>query len=420
MKKVLTVLTFIALLVSVSNAQWTNEGTWPDSSYVGGTHGIAVDPDGKVWVASYFQDVLYGDDSVATSGILVFNADGSEADFSPISTVATGGGFVVDTLNGNCRGLGVDENGNILYVQSSSNKMFKINYTNGQGMARADIDETGSSPTSPSVSSDGTIYVGPVVGGGTNQIATYDTDLKYLGAAVVGPPAISRTLEVSPDGLTIYWMPFTAYKTYVYTRDNQFAAFELTDSTHEGMSIESSAWNPATGVLWVSNDARGTGSYSDLTWYGYDVSTKEMVDSLKWINGEADELPRGIDFSSDGNIAYIGSFSTGTARIQKVVNSGVGVKEIGEGVPSSFELSQNYPNPFNPTTVINFSIPKSDFVSVKVYNTLGQEVAELVNSVKSAGNYEVTFDASNLTSGMYIYKIQSGNFTDTKKMMLLK
>ncbi len=421
MKKLFTMLAIIALFASTMNAQWVNEGAWPDSSYVGGTHGIAVDPEGKVWVASYFMDVPFGPDSIATSGILVFNPDGTEASFSPITTVATGGGFVVDTLNGHCRGLGVDKDGNILYVQSTSNKMFKINYQTGEGLARHDLTEPGSSPTSPSVSADGTIYVGPVVGGGSTQIAMYDPDLNYIGSAVDGPPAIARTLEISPDGLTLYWMPFTAAKTYVYTRSDEFSSFELADSIHEGMSIESSAWNPATGKLWISNDSRGGDStLINCAWYEYDVDTKELGAVFEWGNPEDGEYPRGIDFSPDGTIAYVGTFSTGTPRIKKFVNSGVSVKKEDLGVPQKYELLQNYPNPFNPTTVINFSIPKSGLVTLKVYNVLGQEVAELVNDVKPAGNYEVTFDASDLTSGMYIYTITSGNFSSTKKMMLLK
>jgi WD40 repeat protein len=213
-------------------------------------------------------------------------------------------------------------------------------------------------------------------------------------------------------------MPFTGKKMYIYTRGDEFSEFALADSSLEAMSIETSAWDPA-GNLWVSHDSRGDGPYSNLTWYAYDVSTKELVDSLAWINGEDGELPRGIDFSPDGNIAYIGSFANGTARIQKVVKSGTDVKEL-RGLPTEYELSQNYPNPFNPTTVINFSIPESGLVSVKVYNALGQQVAELVNEVKAAGSYAVDFNAANLSSGMYIYKISAGNFSATRKMMLLK
>jgi glucuronoarabinoxylan endo-1,4-beta-xylanase len=89
-------------------------------------------------------------------------------------------------------------------------------------------------------------------------------------------------------------------------------------------------------------------------------------------------------------------------------------------IPTVYELNQNYPNPFNPSTVIKFSIPESGFVSLKVFNILGQEVANLLNESKEAGVYEVSFDASSLTTGMYIYRIQSGNFTATRKMVLIK
>jgi hypothetical protein len=88
--------------------------------------------------------------------------------------------------------------------------------------------------------------------------------------------------------------------------------------------------------------------------------------------------------------------------------------------PLAFQLEQNYPNPFNPSTKINYQISQNDFVSLKIYNVLGDEVATLVNENKPAGNYEVTFDASLLSSGTYFYKLQAGSFVETKKMMLLK
>ena len=87
---------------------------------------------------------------------------------------------------------------------------------------------------------------------------------------------------------------------------------------------------------------------------------------------------------------------------------------------NSFKLNQNYPNPFNPSTTISFSIPNEEFVSLKVFNSLGEEVAKLVNETKPAGNYSVSFNASSLTSGVYFYKISEGNFIQTKKMILMK
>ena len=87
---------------------------------------------------------------------------------------------------------------------------------------------------------------------------------------------------------------------------------------------------------------------------------------------------------------------------------------------SDFSLDQNYPNPFNPTTNIRFAIPQSSFVTLKVYNILGKEIATLVNEQKESGIYDVNFDASDLASGVYVYKIQAGNFSATKKLMLMK
>jgi len=88
--------------------------------------------------------------------------------------------------------------------------------------------------------------------------------------------------------------------------------------------------------------------------------------------------------------------------------------------PSEFKLYDNYPNPFNPSTTIRYSIPEASFTSIKIYAALGNEVASLVNESKSAGTYEVSFDASNLSSGIYYYSLQAGSFNKTKKMILMK
>ncbi len=85
-----------------------------------------------------------------------------------------------------------------------------------------------------------------------------------------------------------------------------------------------------------------------------------------------------------------------------------------------YGLSQNYPNPFNPTTTIKYSLPKSSNVRLVAYNILGKEVATLVNGNESYGYHSVNFNASNLASGVYFYRLQAGNFNSIKKLMLLK
>ncbi|HVN49261.1 MAG TPA: T9SS type A sorting domain-containing protein, partial [Bacteroidota bacterium] len=98
-----------------------------------------------------------------------------------------------------------------------------------------------------------------------------------------------------------------------------------------------------------------------------------------------------------------------------------------QSIPDDYFIKQNYPNPFNPTTTISFSLPSKSFVTLKVYDILGREVSTLMNQEKEEGTYNVMFNASNLASGMYFYRIaatsldgSNKNFVETKKMLLLK
>jgi hypothetical protein len=97
-----------------------------------------------------------------------------------------------------------------------------------------------------------------------------------------------------------------------------------------------------------------------------------------------------------------------------------GIETGNEEIPDEYNLFPNYPNPFNPSTIINYQLPESGFVSLKVFDVLGNEVARLVGENKQSGSYEVTFDASNLPSGVYFYTLSAGDFVNTKKMLLIK
>jgi hypothetical protein len=111
----------------------------------------------------------------------------------------------------------------------------------------------------------------------------------------------------------------------------------------------------------------------------------------------------------------------GGTQVLKVSDALVGINQISELVPNEYSLSQNYPNPFNPAAKINYKLPITNYVSLKVYDVLGNEVFVLVNEKQNAGSYEVDFDGSNFSSGIYFYKLAvDGNNIDTKRMILLK
>ena len=95
-------------------------------------------------------------------------------------------------------------------------------------------------------------------------------------------------------------------------------------------------------------------------------------------------------------------------------------KQVSNIIPEKYDLSQNYPNPFNPVTKINFSILKSGFVTLKVYDITGREIKVLVNEMKQSGYYTVDFNGAGFASGVYFYRIQSSDFTSVKRMVLIK
>jgi len=124
----------------------------------------------------------------------------------------------------------------------------------------------------------------------------------------------------------------------------------------------------------------------------------------------------GVDFINES----VGFVSTGD-KIFKTTNGGsTFINPISTEIPAKYSLSQNYPNPFNPMCNVQFSMYKAGNVRLVVYDVQGREVQTLVNEKLSAGTYEVKFDGSKLNSGVYFYKMMTGNFTETKKMLLVK
>ncbi|MBK8549932.1 MAG: T9SS type A sorting domain-containing protein [Ignavibacteria bacterium] len=120
--------------------------------------------------------------------------------------------------------------------------------------------------------------------------------------------------------------------------------------------------------------------------------------------------------------AYVGTFiqEITTSATHFVDTNTISISQISGLVPDEYKIFQNYPNPFNPATVIRYSIVENGFTSLKIYNSIGKEVETLVNQKQNAGTYEFKWDASKYSSGIYFYRLQSQDYIETKKMMLLK
>ncbi len=163
---------------------------------------------------------------------------------------------------------------------------------------------------------------------------------------------------------------------------------------------------------------------SELNNKGFDIERKAEGRSWEKINFIA-----GIGTS---NVTHNYTFTDGGLRTGKYnyrlkqidYNGNFKYHDLSEavniGVPLRYSLAQNYPNPFNPATVINYQLPAEGFVSLKIYDISGREVKQLVSEVKQAGYFSVQFNASNLSSGVYFYKMQAGEFLNVKKMVLVK
>ena len=178
-----------------------------------------------------------------------------------------------------------------------------------------------------------------------------------------------------------------------------------------------------SGNVYVTGYCTGNGTAYDYTTIKYNsTGVQQWIESY---NGPGNSHDYSVSIAADnsGNVYVTGySYGDGTDYDFATIKYSqlTGIAQISSFVPSSFSLEQNYPNLFNPITNLEFGISDLGFVSLKVYDILGKEVITLVNEKLSPGKYEVEFDGSGLPSGVYFYRLTAGEFTDTKRMMLVK
>ena len=215
--------------------------------------------------------------------------------------------------------------------------------------------------------------------------------------------------------------------------DPQFAdpkIYALSDSLYEwtipAMMTTAYKFDPAKippitswANFWWNADQDGLGNPTAWPRFNSGVYTNQAA-----LTGSIEGLPLG-DLNHYPQAKAI--WAANKAAIQAHIVAGntnkilmTGVESLGSEMPNEYSLSQNYPNPFNPSSIIRFGIPKNGFISLRVYNLVGQEVATLVNGEIAAGYHEVQFQGSNLSSGVYLYRLNANGVTVTKKMVLMK
>ncbi|GIK60066.1 MAG: T9SS type A sorting domain-containing protein [Ignavibacteriota bacterium] len=273
----------------------------------------------------------------------------------------------------------------------------------------------------------------------TRTGTTWLVQTKLTGAGAVGTARFGRSVSISSDGNTAIvggyednastgavWV-FTGNGSTWTQQGNKLVGSGATGNASQGFSISLSSDGNTALVGGIDDNATAGAAWvfirNGVVW---SQSGNKLVGSSAI--GSANQ-GGAVAISYDGNTAIIGgiadNINLGAAWVFIPGTTSIPVDETLSG----FLLEQNYPNPFNPSTVIRYQLPVTGFVTLKVYDVLGNEVATLVNEEKPAGSYEVEFSVGqsatggsspDIASGIYFYKLQAGSFVETKKMLLLK
>ncbi|HTY58802.1 MAG TPA: T9SS type A sorting domain-containing protein, partial [Bacteroidota bacterium] len=258
---------------------------------------------------------------------------------------------------------------------------------------------------------------------------------KLVGAGAVGNARQGISVALSSDGNTAivggYIDDTLTGAAWVFTRTGGAwsqqggklvgsGAVRAGFGSYEGYSVSLSADgntaiiggypdNGFTGAAWVFTRSGGVWTQLGSKFVGTGAAG----------NGEQGVS---VSLSSDGNTALVGGFADNNfmGAAWAFTRTVSGVQSPGAGAPSQFSLGQNYPNPFNPTTAISYELPRASDVNIGIYDVLGRLVSTLVHERKEAGSYDVRFNGSNLSSGIYFYRMVAGDFAASRRFVLVK
>ncbi len=391
--------------------------------------GIAVDNSGNVYITGYstgnqtnfdYATIKYNSNGIE-QWVIRFNAPGDVEDVAAA--------------------LVLDGSGNI-YVTGRSNYNFTTIKYNTSGVQQwlQSYSEPGSvsnSAISMKMDGSGNLYISGISALTTNN---YDyTTVKYNSSGQLIWAQSYSSPGTSTDVMSSLALDNLA-NVYVTGRNTgDFATIKYNSSgVQQWVSTYNGPGNAFDEATSITVDSSGN-SYVTGTSYGnattqYDFATVKYNPSgvQQWVqryNGPGNfyDTPYSIAVDGSGNVYVSGSSGgsgTGLDYATLRYSQLTGLQSPPNEIPAEFKLYQNYPNPFNPTTKIKFSIPPykggQGDVSLIIYDVLGKQVQTLVNGTLSPSAYEVSFDGSNLPSGVYYYRLEAGDYTDTKKLVLIK
>lgn len=443
MSKYFITLIMLIFLYGNANSQWTYVSTIPTAPYI---NSISVVNENVIWVCcdagKVFKSTNGGVNWVERSfGLGSGNLYGISALDTTNCWIGSVSGTIYNTTNG-----GYNWNVQLTVSGSFSDgiKMFNANYgiyfgdptaANGQPMQFRYTTNGGAnwllSPNSPIVSNE---Y------GVLNGWDWLDTSTVWLGIANVVSAATNSKVYKTASGFGSGVWSAGLFGGAGTTQGLYANAVGFNDAANGLIGLNTSAFRKSTngGSTWTAvSNPPGLTSYSVTNINA--MKNGSNVTRVMVYSGTTSYCFRTTNLGTD----WISEPLPSQASIVKIEHmqfanpslgyaggmGGVFIKYIGPSginyannlIPSEYRLEQNFPNPFNPSTTINFSIPKAENVSLKVYDVLGKEIATLVNDFKTAGNYSYDFNAgSNLTSGIYFYTLSTDNFISTKKLTLIK
>ncbi len=285
----------------------------------------------------------------------------------------------------------------------------------------------------PTVNPFNTLNLGASLIAASKTFITYSEDLPSVGfnGATSGNYArkhnpCANWMGAPSNGVpTTVNLPFTSYPTDYNTLPTVcYVVPNLLNDMHSGSITQGDTWlqaNIGAYITW----AKTHNSLMILTWDEDNNTTPNQIPTIfvgeKVLAGQYAELINHYSLLRTLDDIYSLPYSGAASTAVSITDCWIPATGIiNNSVPAEYKLEQNYPNPFNPTTNIRFSIPKQQFVSLKIYDSIGKEVSTLVSEKLNAGNYEYNFSGSDLASGVYHYILTSSEFNQTRSMILVK